>query len=72
MDDNKAHLRPRAILRKEQAIEIFDYKKQLGDQSWSAASSILVNKYNVNPKTIRDIWSGRSWLEVTCPQWQQV
>ena len=72
MDKNKAVFRPRAILRKEQAIEIFEIKKQLGGQSWSSASSILANKYNVNPKTIRDVWSGLSWLEVTYAQWQQV
>jgi hypothetical protein len=72
MDDSKPELRPRAVLSKEQAIEIFEYKKKLGNQSMTATSIELANKYNVNSKTIRDIWSGRSWFEVTYPQWQQV
>ncbi len=64
--------RPRAVLSKEQAIEIFRCKNSLGNQSMTATSIVLANKYNVNSKTIRDIWSGRSWFETTFPQRQQV
>ena len=72
MEDAKNYHRSRAILTKEQAIEIFGYKQKLGDQSITAASFELARKYNVNPKTIRDIWSGRSWLDATYAQWEQV
>jgi hypothetical protein len=68
----KQEARPRAVLSKEQAIEIFRYKTNLGNQSMTATSITLAKKYNVNSKTIRDIWSGRSWFEATSPQWQQV
>lgn len=72
MSEAKNEVRPRAVLSKEQAIEIFEYKKKLGNHSLTATSIELANKYNVNSKTIRDIWSGRSWFEATYPQWQQV
>jgi hypothetical protein len=68
----KQEIRSRAVLSKEQAIEIFRYKTNLGNHSMTATSIALANKYNVNSKTIRDIWSGRSWFEATFPQWQQV
>ena len=28
-------------------------------------------KYGVTPKTIRDVWSGRSWAEATRPLWTE-
>ena len=61
----------RAVLTKQQAIEIFALKRDLQNQSLTAMSVELADKYNVNSKTIRDIWSGRSWLEATLPQWRQ-
>jgi hypothetical protein len=72
MAEAKQEVRSRAVLSKEQAIEIFRYKTNLGNKSMTATSIALANKYNVNSKTIRDIWSGRSWFEATFPQWQQV
>jgi hypothetical protein len=72
MSEAKQEARPRAILSKEQAIEIFRLKTNTGNQSMTATSIALANEYNVNPKTIRDIWSGRSWFEATSPLWQQV
>ncbi len=72
MPEKKQEVRQRAVLSKEQAIEIFRYKTNLGNQSMTATSIALANKYNVNSKTIRDIWSGRSWFDATFPQWQQV
>ena len=72
MKDANSDLRPRAVLTKEQAMEIFEHKKNLGNQSLTATSIELANKYNVNSKTVRDIWSGRSWFEATYPQWEQV
>ena len=69
MDQTKVHRR--SVLTKKQATEIFAYKQKLGSQSLTAMSVELANRYNVNSKTIRDIWSGRSWLKATSSQWQQ-
>jgi hypothetical protein len=68
----KQEVRPRAVLSKEQAIEIFQCKNDLGNQSMTATSIALANKYNVSAKTIRDIWSGKSWFEATFPHRQEV
>ena len=72
MGEPNSQFRSRSVLTKEQAIEIFEYKKKRGDQSVTATSNELASKYNVNSKTIRDIWSGRSWFEATYPLWQEV
>ena len=31
----------------------------------------IAPKYGVTPKTIRDVWSGRSWAEATKPLWTE-
>ena len=72
MGEPNSQFRSRSVLTKEQAIEIFEYKKKRGDQSVTATSNELASKYNVNSKTIRDIWSGRSWFEATLPLWPEV
>ena len=72
MSESSPHLQTRTVLTKEQAIEIFGYKQKIGEQSVTATSNELASKYNVNSKTIRDIWSGRSWFEATLPLWPEV
>mmetsp|Transcript_66855 Transcript_66855/g.178737 ORF Transcript_66855/g.178737 Transcript_66855/m.178737 type:complete len:249 (+) Transcript_66855:90-836(+) len=58
----------RCVLTKKDAIEIF----MLKDDSCShAASVIIAGRYNVSPKAIRDIWTGRSWLKATEKLWNQ-
>mmetsp|Transcript_26465 Transcript_26465/g.69563 ORF Transcript_26465/g.69563 Transcript_26465/m.69563 type:complete len:272 (-) Transcript_26465:73-888(-) len=58
----------RCVLTKQDAIEIF----QLKDEDCShAASVIIAAKYNVSPKAIRDIWTGRSWLKATENLWNK-
>ncbi len=72
MTEAKQEVRPRAVLSKEQAIEIFQIKNKIGNLSMTAASIALASKYNVNAKTIRDIWSGKSWSEATFRHRQEV
>ena len=57
------------VLTEDQAIEIFRLKDHRGFPTSHAASSFLANKYKVSSKAIRDIWSGRSWLETTYNLW---
>ena len=58
------------ILTNEQVIEIF--LLQLDTSALplplpGSPSARLAQKYHVSPKTIRDIWSGRTWTNVTAP-----
>ena len=56
---NSAPLKPRAILTRSQAVEIFQLKATL-------KSSTRVSKmYGVCEKAIRDIWAGRTWKAET-------
>mmetsp|Transcript_58612 Transcript_58612/g.154980 ORF Transcript_58612/g.154980 Transcript_58612/m.154980 type:complete len:181 (+) Transcript_58612:112-654(+) len=53
--------RRRGMLSKEQAIEIFMIRMEGG---WDSAASVS-RRFGVNEKTVRDIWSGRSWGKET-------
>ena len=61
------------VLNKEKAIEIFLVKYSNSDKSSiTAKSTALADKFKVSAKTVRDIWSGRSWLSATYDLWQEV
>ena len=51
------------MLTSQQAVEIFK-ARPLGD-SLTKPSITLSERYHVSPKTIRDIWNGRSWYKET-------
>jgi hypothetical protein len=55
----------RAILTDEQAQQIFRYKPAPEDKTRKRAAA-LSKIYGVSVKTIRDIWSGRTWYRATC------
>jgi hypothetical protein len=58
--------RPRTVLSKEEAIEIYGHKKVLeGSKRTTRPSAELAQKYQVSAKTVRDIWNGKSWREAT-------
>lgn len=61
--------RPRVVLSDEEAREIFKLQTTHGYPSLHAASVVYAKKYGVSPKAIRDIWTGRSWLEATFSLW---
>jgi hypothetical protein len=60
----------RSFLTKEQAIEIHSYK--FGIKSGRGACATIAKQYGVTPKTVRDIWSGRTWFRATCPTGETV
>jgi phage portal protein BeeE len=57
--------RTRVILTEEQVIEIFQAKLSNDDLSMEESKKIraaqLAKKFGVSDKTIRDIWTGRTW-----------
>eukprot|EP00292_Cryptomonas_paramecium_P019018 CAMPEP_0113665068 /NCGR_PEP_ID=MMETSP0038_2-20120614/2092_1 /TAXON_ID=2898 /ORGANISM="Cryptomonas paramecium" /LENGTH=111 /DNA_ID=CAMNT_0000580365 /DNA_START=30 /DNA_END=362 /DNA_ORIENTATION=+ /assembly_acc=CAM_ASM_000170 len=64
----QAHRRPHTVLTKDQAVEIFKYKllkERSGRVRNSKDCKALAQEYNVNEKTVRDIWSGRTWQQET-------
>ena len=53
--------KPRAILTQDQAVEIFMLKPPALDSKSRKSSHRVAQKYNVSEKTVRDIWTGRTW-----------
>jgi hypothetical protein len=53
----------RSVLTADQAVQIFQARPI--EKSVTHASIELAEKYSVSPKTVRDIWSGRSWYKET-------
>ena len=62
---------PRNVLTEIQAREIFKLQINHGFSSLHAASIVFATKYHVSPKAIRDIWTGRSWLDATFSLWNE-
>ena len=61
--------RTRLVLNHKKAREIFQLKECNEFPSLHSGSVLLASKYHVSAKAIRDIWSGRSWLEATFDLW---
>jgi hypothetical protein len=59
--------KPRAILTREQAIEIFKCRPNDKSVRALASSAAVAHKYGVSEKTVRDIWNGRTWHSETLP-----
>jgi hypothetical protein len=57
----------RSKLSPIQARDIFHLKNQ--SSRAHAASVVLARQYQVTSKTVRDIWAGRTWLDVTFNLW---
>jgi hypothetical protein len=62
----------RAILTPQLAREIFNLSIKNGASNSEASSTKVATKYQVSPKTIRDIWCGRCWLEATSDLWNEI
>ena len=63
-------LKPRAVLSKQQAVDIFRIAGVLrpdGTRGTKPTASSVAKQYGVSEKTIRDIWRGRTWYEETLP-----
>jgi hypothetical protein len=61
--------RQRVVLSAQKARQIFEFKRSYGSKSANASSIILGARFGVSAKTIRDIWSGRTWLDATSDLW---
>ena len=63
--------RKQTILTSEAAIEIFNLrpalKTPIGDAANQLRSSTVAKVFGVSPKTVRDIWVGRTWYRQTLP-----
>jgi hypothetical protein len=61
----------RQQLTVEEAAEIYSLRPRRGDVSNGGLvhCRLLAPKYGVTPKTIRDVWSGRTWAEATRHLW---
>jgi hypothetical protein len=62
---NSRAAKPRAILNRDQAVEIFKLKPPASDLKTSKVCLTVASMYKVSEKTVRDIWSGRTWHEET-------
>ena len=67
--------RPRAVLTQEDAIEIYMLRKTDSNgfgvgSRLTGNTAALSRRYNVSPKTIRDIWNRRTWTPETRPFWE--
>ena len=78
--DSKAYgMKPRSVkpssskrqqLTVEEAAEIYLLRPRRGERSGGMMHCrTLAPKYGVTPKTIRDVWSGRTWAEATRHLW---
>ena len=58
-------VKPRAVLTKDQAIDIFRLSMIQSPISKKPTATSVAKKYDISEKTIRDIWKGRTWHEET-------
>ena len=63
--DARLIAKPRAILNREQAIEIFQLRPSENTVGTGRSSLAVARTYKVSEKTVRDIWRGRTWHHET-------
>ena len=57
--------RQRAVLTKEQVLYIFRMSLTITPDGQKPKASFVAKMFRVNEKTIRDIWTGRTWSNET-------
>jgi hypothetical protein len=62
-----ACLKPRAVLTKDQAIEIFRLSLTHSSNKKRPTAVSVSRAFNISEKTVRDIWSARTWHDETLP-----
>ena len=68
--------RSKQQLSPDVVLEIFHERPKLSPQDTFRRGSLLMckavaPKYGVTPKTVRDIWRGRTWSHVTMSEWTE-
>ena len=63
--DTRLIAKPRAILNREQAIEIFQLRPSENTVGTGRSSLAVARTYKVSEKTVRDIWRARTWHRET-------
>jgi hypothetical protein len=64
-----SRLHPHAVLNQHQAVEVYRIRKSKTELGvWPRATAVS-KLYGVSPKTIRDIWNRRTWIEQTKYMW---
>jgi hypothetical protein len=56
----------RAILTELQAIEIFAFRNESSILRMVSSASVVAKRYGINERTVRDIWTQRTWTHATC------
>ena len=71
--NNRSWSGPRTLLTKEQAVEIYMIGQAIRDCGIDpireSRSSQTAKRFQVSPKTIRDIWNRRTWRNETRHLW---
>ena len=67
MPSEVACAKPRAVLTKQQAIDIFCLSTNCFPRGSRPTATSVAKAFGVSEKTIRDIWNGRTWCDETLP-----
>ena len=59
--------KPSSVLTKEQAIEIFRLSLTHSSKEKRPTATSVARTFDVSEKTVRDIWSARTWHDETLP-----
>jgi hypothetical protein len=57
------------VLTEEKAVDIYKCKINQSELALRGLSVPVSQAFAVSPKTVRDIWSGRTWAYATCELW---
>ncbi len=66
---DKPQKRHGIVLTDKEAFEIYKFKFPLDKFQMKGRSVPVSRKFNVSPKTVRDIWNQRTWTNATRPLW---
>ena len=67
----KAHKRHGIVLTKEKALQIYECRPSIAKDNKKGQSQPVSLRFDVSPKTVRDIWNRKTWPYATCSLWSQ-
>lgn len=59
------------VLNEKLALEIYKCKHVYADSNIKGKSVPVSKRFGVSPKTVRDIWTRRTWANATCAVWSE-